>query len=460
MNAIATARAGTPPPGHKSFLFLQGPISPFFRMVGAELRALGHDVLRVNLNAGDWLIWHGPDAVNYRGRPGDWPVWFEALCEERQATDLVLLGEQRPQHKAAIAIARRRGMRVVATDFGYIRPDWIVLERDGMNAESRFPRDPETIVEMGRNLPPPDLVVHHRDSFPRQAAWDIAYHLTAMLRWPFPHHRSHQLYHPIPVYAGTLLRLLTRRHDNRRADAIVRALQGQGPLFLFAMQMETDFSLRAYSHYPDLDTAMEEVMESFARHAPVEAKLLVKVHPLDPGIKRWKRRVRRIAGRHGVGDRVHYLGGGNLGHITESVQGVITVNSTVGLRALIDNLPTHALGQAIYKIPGLTHAGPLDAFWRDPPRPDMALREGFLRGIAHCLHIRGVYYAKEGLDVAVRQATHRLHHGLLNAPVLDFTAALPLPSLAAQEPPIGGATNPLLSPAPCPAEPSVPVSAA
>ena len=48
----------------------------------------------------------------------------------------------------------------------------------------------------------------------------------------------------------------------------------------------------------------------------------------------------------------------------------------------------------------------LDAFWRDPPRPDMALREGFLRGIAHCLHIRGVYYAKEGLDVAVRQATH------------------------------------------------------
>ena len=105
MNAIATARAGTPPPGHKSFLFLQGPISPFFRMVGAELRALGHDVLRVNLNAGDWLIWRGPDAVNYRGRPADWPAWFEALCEERQATDLVLLGEQRPMHRAAIAIA-------------------------------------------------------------------------------------------------------------------------------------------------------------------------------------------------------------------------------------------------------------------------------------------------------------------------------------------------------------------
>ena len=35
-------------------------------------------------------------------------------------------------------------MSVAVTDFGYLRPDWIVLERDGMGAESRFPRDPDT----------------------------------------------------------------------------------------------------------------------------------------------------------------------------------------------------------------------------------------------------------------------------------------------------------------------------
>ena len=409
--------------GRRSFVFLQGPISPFFREVGAGLRALGHAVVRVNLNLGDWLIWHGADAVNYRGRFADWADWITRLFEERGATDLVLLGEQRPMHKLAIAIARARGMRVVATDFGYIRPDWIVLERDGMNAESQFPRDRDTIVAMGRALPPPDLVVHHRDNFRNQSVWDIAYHFAMIVRVFFPHYRSHQLYGPFAVYGGTLLRLLSRRYDNRRADAIVRALQGKGPMFLFAMQMETDYSLRAYSHYPDMDTAITETVESFSRHAAPEAKLLLKVHPLDPGMKRWSRRIARIADRFGVAERVHYLGGGNLGDIVESVQGVVTVNSTVGLRAIIDNLPVHALGQAIYRIPGLVHSGPLDAFWQAPPVPDMELREAFLRGIAHCLHIRGVYYARPGLDQAVQQAVFRLHHDRVNEPVLDFTAA-------------------------------------
>ena len=58
----------------------------------------------------------------------------------------------------------------------------------------------------------------------------------------------------------------------------------------------------------------------------------------------------------------------------------------------------------------------------------------------------------------MRQATHRLHHGLLNAPVLDFTAAPALPPLAAPvPPPIGAATNPLAESPPQRMETPVPV---
>ena len=51
-------------------------------------------------------------------------------------TDLVLLGEQRPYHRPAIALARARGIAVAVTDFGYLRPDWVVLERDGMGRKA------------------------------------------------------------------------------------------------------------------------------------------------------------------------------------------------------------------------------------------------------------------------------------------------------------------------------------
>jgi len=416
------------PTAPKRFLFLQGPISPFFAEVGAGLRALGHAVHRINLNLGDRLFWRGPGAVDFRGRPAEWPAFIGAFLDRHAITDMVLLGEQRPYNKVAIAAAETRGVRVTVTDFGYIRPDWIVLERDGMNAASRFTRDPAEIIRLGARLPPPELDTKYRDSFPMQARWDILYHLASLLPWPFRHYASHQLHHPIPVYLGVAWRLLRRGVANRRAEAILQELMGTGPLFLMAMQMETDFSIRAYSKYRDLDSVLREVAQSFAAHAPGNAHLLVKVHPLDPGLKNWKRRSRRIAREFGLEGRMHYLGGGNLGAIVEEVQGTVTVNSTVGLRSILDRRPTFALGEALYRIPGLVFAGPLDRFWTEATPPDPALREGFLRCITHMLHIRGTYYGQPGLDAAVAAAVQRLHLSLLNQADPALLAAEPAPA--------------------------------
>jgi capsular polysaccharide export protein len=74
-------------------------------------------------------------------------------------TDIVLLGEQRVYHRAAIATARPLGIAVTVTDFGYIRPDWVIVERNGMNAESEFPRDAAAILALAQGLPPVDRCV-------------------------------------------------------------------------------------------------------------------------------------------------------------------------------------------------------------------------------------------------------------------------------------------------------------
>ena len=140
----------------RRFLFLQGPISPFFAEVAAGLRTLGHEAHRINLCLGDKLFWRGPGAVDFRGRAGDWPAFVGDFFDRRGITDLVLLGEQRPLHRAAIAAARERAIAVAVTDFGYLRPDWIVLERDGMGAESRFPREAEAIRALAARCQEPD----------------------------------------------------------------------------------------------------------------------------------------------------------------------------------------------------------------------------------------------------------------------------------------------------------------
>lgn len=409
------SRLQTPVP--RCFLFLQGPITPFFAEVAAGLAALGHATHRINLNLGDRLFWRGgpPPVVDYRGPAEAWPAFIEAYLDRHGITDLVLLGEQRAYHRAAIAAADRRGIAVTVTDFGYFRPDWITLERDGMGGDSRFPRDPAAIRALAAGLPPADLTERLRDPFWRLATWDVAYHLAAMLPWPFRHYRSHQLHHPLATYAGMARRLLLRRRERAEGARIVEMLAGL-PFWVFAMQMETDFSIRAYSRYPDMDTPVAETVRSFARHAPADAHLVVKIHPLDPCLKRWSRRLPAIAEAAGIGRRVHVAHHGPLDRMLGDARGMVTVNSTVGLRAIVLGCPAKALGQAVWDVEGLAHQGPLDRFWTEGAPAEPGLRADFLAALQATTQLRGVFYAPEGRAMAVAETVRRLHEGRVGVP--------------------------------------------
>lgn len=398
----------------RQFLFLQGPISPFFHRLGGLLRARGHGVHRINLCLGDTLFWPGP-AVDFTAPFDEWQGFITDFLARHAITDLVLLGEQREYHKLAIAAAHAAGVAVTVTDFGYLRPDWIILERDGMNRDSRFPKDPAGILALAEGLPPVDTEKRYLDDFNQQARWDMRFHLANL--WPgrFRHFRSFLLHHPVPAYLGTGWALLRRPGLTRAAEASLAALPQGAPRWVFAMQMETDYSIRAYSNFPNMDQPIDRAVESFARAAPKDGHLLVKVHPLDPCIKPWPKIVAAIAARHGVAGRVHYLGAGNLDAMLLQVRGVVTVNSTVGIRALQLGRSLHAMGNAIYRVKGLTHTGALDEFWSAPP-PDPVLTDAFLRGIAACLHVRGVYYREPGLTAAVEAAAERLEQGRVGLP--------------------------------------------
>ena len=93
------------------------------------------------------------------------------------------------------------------------------------------------------------------------------------------------------------------------------------------------------------------------------------------------------------------------------------MNSTLAVRAIALGRPVLALGRAIYQVPGLAWMGEADDFWQQAAPPDPVLAGAFLRGIAACLHVRGRFYGRPGLDVAVAGAARRLHLGLVNQPL-------------------------------------------
>jgi capsular polysaccharide export protein len=400
----------------RQFLFLQGPLSPFFSEIAASLQALGHGIHCIQFNFGDRLFWHHPGARRYRGRLADWPAYIAAFYAEHGITDIVLLGEQREYHRRAIEIAHQQNIQVTVTDFGYLRPDWITLERDGMSSLSRFPRTPEALRALAAKAPRANLKAVYQDSFWNMARWDMLYHLSNyFLWWLFPRFHNYKLENPVLFYLGTGLRMLFSERNNSHAEArLKQLLAGDQPFFVYPLQMANDFQLRAYSHFADQGDAIKQVITSFADHAPKNTHLMVKIHPWDPGLINWRRQVEGLATSRNVAERVHYIDGGNLHQMSRNALGMVTINSTSGLSALTLKCPLITLGQAIFDLPGLTFQDGLDRFWTEARPPDADLLSDYLDAMAASIQIRGVFYARPGLDAAVAEAVRRLHDNLIN----------------------------------------------
>jgi capsular polysaccharide export protein len=417
----------------RSFLFLQGLASRFFERLGRALKERGHAVHRVNFNLGDRMFWRLPGAVDFRGRLHEWPEFLDRLLVEKRISDVILFGDCRPVHRAAMRVAAARGIRVHTVEEGYLRPGWITFEEGGVNGNSSLPRDPNWYRETARGLPPwrdPPLT---QGSFRRRAVEDVLYNFSSMTGvWRFPHYATHRPYHQLIEYAGWMRRLALRRRAEKRAAAAIAGLADiADPVFFFPLQLDDDYQVRVHSRYRTMLVAIEHVVGSFARYAPSSARLVVKLHPLDSGLVDWGRFTLHAAAEAGVADRLIILDGGDIGAVIEKCRAVATVNSTVGTLALAKGRPVIALGKAIYDIPGLTFQGELDEFWNEAEPPDMRLWQAFRRVLAARCLIPGAFFNEAGLRLAAEAAVARLEAAYAR-PASGYAGA-PEPVAAAED---------------------------
>ena len=395
----------------RHFVFLQGMPSPFFRRLGDALEKTGSRVTRINLCVGDWIFWHGRNALSYRGRATDWGQFIADFFERNGVTDLVLLGEQRRYHKEAVKFAQQMGIRVTVTDFGYLRPDWITLERDGMGGNSRFPRDPQEIRAQARGLGRADQTRRYSDSAFRMAAGDLLYNFANFfLGVCYPHYRRTDCRPHTLIYtpASALHLLRSRIHQKKNQARVAEIVAAGVRYFVLPLQLDHDFQIVAYSRFRGMGEVIRQVVESFARCAPQETRLVIKVHPWDAGMVNWRRQIARVAESLGVVDRVEYLDGGSLDLLARSAAGMVTVNSTSGLHALQAGCPVKVLGQAVYDVPGMTFQQRLDEFWETPTPPEPDLVDAFVNLMAATIQIRGVFFSEPGCTAAVKVALDRL----------------------------------------------------
>lgn len=396
----------------RNYLFLQGVCSPFFASLGRALHRQGHTVRKVNFTVGDRMYWRQGNAVAYRGPMRALPQFYASEYANHRITDIVLFGDCRPVHRPAIVQAKQQSIEVHVFEEGYFRPYWVTLERGGVNGHSRLSRDPDWYREQALTVPAYGNGEAFAAPFWRRAAYDVGYNFWAGLN-PILHRgvSTHVPYSPVTEYLSYIRRGVRMQARAQGDMAILRRIMedaDQHPFFLFPLQINTDSQVRFHSPFRCVTEALRKILSSYAGSAPRSHRLLIKAHPLDPGLVDYAKLIATWSRELGIAGRVFFVENGSLPPLLERTRGVVTINSTTGASAVLHGCSTIALGTAIYDMPGLTFQGPLDAFWRERCIPDKKLFAAFRNVVIHRTQINGGFYSKGGIALATRHAISRL----------------------------------------------------
>lgn len=390
----------------RTFLFLQGPQSRFFRRLGHALAACGARVIKINFCGGDVFHWNDRYSRSYRGSALEWSSWVARIMREEQVTDLLLFGDWRPLHREAILLSRLFDITVHVFEEGYLRPDYITMEEGGVNGHSSMPATTEALLreaDLLTDAPPPVSVPNPLPVRVYDAIW---HHVGNFLLWSvFFRYQTHRPTWIGRELLGLLPRYLTRRKRVRRSEEYMTAFLSAGPrYFFFPLQLDTDAQVRRFSPFAGMCEGICFVLSSFARHAPGDVHLLIKNHPLDNGLISYRRFIADYARACGVADRVHFVEEGNGMPMIKSAAGVVLLNSTIGLSALRAGKPVYCVGKSIYALPGLAASEPhqsLHEFWQDPAPPVEETLAAFLKVLKVRALVNGNFYTDDGMDLAI-----------------------------------------------------------
>ena len=358
-------------------LMLQGPNGPFFRKVAAALRRLGARVTKVNLNAADLLFYPGPDARSYRGRLSEFGDYIGATLQDTGADCLILFGDERPYHREAIKVAKARDIDFFVFEEGYIRPDFVTFEKGGVNGNSSLPRKPSFY----KRLKPKPLTEPRPvgNTFWWAAWWALLNSLAITFLWfLFPryrHHRDVNFFRQTSYWLRGGARKVWRKwRDGNVTDRLSTELSGK--YFLVPLQVEGDSQI-GHSRFKSISEFLDQIVRSFAAHAPRGTCLVVKDHPMGRPYTDYTAQLRRLGFELGIADRILHIDCVHLPTVLRHARGTVVINSTVGLSSVYHGTPTKCLGTAVYDIAGLTHQGPLGRFWRAPTKVEGRLHLQF-----------------------------------------------------------------------------------
>lgn len=384
---------------HQRILLLQGPIGDFFQQLGNWLEKQEKIIFKINFNAGDEYFYpktgNPYNPLTYRHELSQFRGFLADFIQQNAIDAIVCFGDAREYHRIAKQVAEQNKISFWAFEEGYFRPHFVTLEKDGVNAYSTLSRDPEFFRQFA-NLSEPDDIQPLAAGFLPLAKLAMRYYYTAYYhrhRYPhYQHHRILNVLHYCKIWTiSSFKRLVYWIRDYNFEKKVVSGHFGD--FFIVPLQVHNDSQVKVHCDFDSVKDFLVHVLDSFVNDAPSHLTLIVKHHPMDRGFIDYGNIIHDYIQRYPqLKGRLYYVHDVGLPVFLRHGKGMVTLNSTSGISALLHNMPTLTLGRASYHMPKLTYQGALAEFWHNPTPPDAEVFKWYRLFHLHKTQLNGSFY--------------------------------------------------------------------
>ncbi|WP_037585488.1 capsule biosynthesis protein [Stenoxybacter acetivorans] len=366
-------------------LFLQGPVGGYFFNLGEQLtKEHSKVVFKINFNGGDRYFYPEttPKTVSFSGSPSEFQDFLIDFIRQNHIDAVVCFGDNRIYHRIAKQVCNdfQTAVSFWVFEEGYFRPHYITFERSGVNDYSTEPRDAEFYQQqtylLSEPRPPKPVAPGFRPlaKLASQYYWQMY-----RQRHDYPHyqhHRSTRLLWYIKAWGESgLVRLKVKAKENHLAKQVEHGQLGN--FFIVPLQVHNDSQIKVHSPFKSVAAFIQCIVKSFAQNAPINTKLVIKHHPMDIGFVDYGKLIKKLTKHYQLQDRIYYVYNIPLPIFLRRARGMVVVNSTSAISAMIHHLPVKMLGKANYDIDGLVDRQDLADFWQNSKPLNYAVFHGF-----------------------------------------------------------------------------------
>ena len=342
---------------NKNIIFLQGPMGYFFNDLSSYFfKKYKTNSTHFIFNGGDLYFNKNKKNILCKNNLKKNTTCILKYILENNISSIFLFGDERAIHKYLINKIKKinKNINIYVFEEGYIRPYYVTLEKNGVNANSnlfkKFNFNDLNLYEEMKLFKHPE---HFSSRYYKMVYYASIYYLyMKIFKYKFKHYKHHR--NPSPFYElkyafiNIFKKLRNKIIEHKYLNFLKNDIKNN--YIFFPLQVHDDFQLRSHSKFRNTENSIKYVLKLYKKYNCQEY-LVIKHHLMDRGKKDYSKLIQDEIKKLNLNkEKIIYFYDVHLPTCINNAKKCITVNSTVGLSSILSGKNTLFIGESIFNI--------------------------------------------------------------------------------------------------------------